>query len=223
MAAGTSNYWEDLRKQARQLENELDLKLVSFSKLCTSYSHSSARDGRRDRYSSDTTPLLNGSSQDRMFETMAIEIEQLLARLTGVNDKMAEYTNSAGVPSLNAALMHTLQRHRDILQDYTHEFHKTKANFMAIRERENLLGSVRKDIESYKSGSGVNNRRTELFLKEHDHLRNGPGFCWFGSRAWTWYQSSSRAEAVSHMPQLEGPTTKNTQLCTEGLWEKKEK
>uniref|UniRef100_A0A2K6TDJ4 Golgi SNAP receptor complex member 1 n=1 Tax=Saimiri boliviensis boliviensis TaxID=39432 RepID=A0A2K6TDJ4_SAIBB len=168
MAAGTSNYWEDLRKQARQLENELDLKLVSFSKLCTSYSHSSGRDGRRDRYSSDTTPLLNGSSQDRMFETMAIEIEQLLARLTGVNDKMAEYTNSAGVPSLNAALMHTLQRHRDILQDYTHEFHKTKANFMAIRERENLMGSVRKDID----GSGVNNRRTELFLKEHDHLRN---------------------------------------------------
>ncbi|KAI2582205.1 golgi SNAP receptor complex member 1 [Homo sapiens] len=168
MAAGTSSYWEDLRKQARQLENELDLKLVSFSKLCTSYSHSSTRDGRRDRYSSDTTPLLNGSSQDRMFETMAIEIEQLLARLTGVNDKMAEYTNSAGVPSLNAALMHTLQRHRDILQDYTHEFHKTKANFMAIRERENLMGSVRKDID----GSGVNNRRTELFLKEHDHLRN---------------------------------------------------
>ncbi|KAI1231798.1 hypothetical protein IHE44_0007435 [Lamprotornis superbus] len=91
--------------------------------------------------------------------------------LTGINDKMAEYTNSAGVPSLNAALMHTLQRHRDILQDYTHEFHKTKANFLAIRERENLLGSVRKDIESYKSGSGVNNRRTELFLKEHEHLR----------------------------------------------------
>ncbi|NWS72727.1 GOSR1 protein, partial [Crotophaga sulcirostris] len=160
----------DLRKQARQLENELDLKLVSFSKLCTSYS--SSRDGRRDRYSSDTTPLLNGSSQDRMFETMAVEIEQLLGKLTGINDKMAEYTNSAGVPSLNAALMHTLQRHRDILQDYTHEFHKTKANFLAIRERENLLGSVRKDIESYKSGSGVNNRRTELFLKEHEHLRN---------------------------------------------------
>ncbi|KAK4812190.1 hypothetical protein QYF61_009082 [Mycteria americana] len=158
----------DLRKQARQLENELDLKLVSFSKLCTSYS--STRDGRRD--SSDTTPLLNGSSQDRMFETMAVEIEQLLGKLTGINDKMAEYTNSAGVPSLNAALMHTLQRHRDILQDYTHEFHKTKANFLAIRERENLLGSVRKDIESYKGGSGVNNRRTELFLKEHEHLRN---------------------------------------------------
>ncbi|KAM9443319.1 Golgi SNAP receptor complex member 1-like isoform 1-T1 [Salvelinus alpinus] len=170
MAGGSSNYWEDLRKQARQLENELDLKLVSFSKLCTSYS--SSRDGRRGDSNSDTTPLLNNSTQDRMFETMSVEIEQLLAKLTGVNDKMAEYTSTPGVTSLNAALMHTLQRHRDILQDYTHEFHKTKANFLAIREREDLLGSVRKDIETYKSGSGVNNRRTELFLKEHDHLRN---------------------------------------------------
>uniref|UniRef100_A0AAR2JCE3 Golgi SNAP receptor complex member 1 n=1 Tax=Pygocentrus nattereri TaxID=42514 RepID=A0AAR2JCE3_PYGNA len=165
MAGGNSNYWEDLRKQARQLENELDLKLVSFSKLCTSYS--SSRDGRRGD-SSDTTPLLNNSTQDRMFETMSVEIEQLLAKLTGINDKMAEYTSTPGVTSLNAALMHTLQRHRDILQDYTHEFHKTKSNFLAVREREDLLGSVRKDID----GSGVNNRRTELFLKEHEHLRN---------------------------------------------------
>lgn len=107
-----------------------------------------------------------------MFDTMSVELEQLLAKLTAVNDKMAEYTNTPGTASLNAALMHTLQRHRDILQDYTHEFHKTKGNFLAIREREDLLGSVRKDIETYKSGSGVNNRRTELFLKEHEHLRN---------------------------------------------------
>eukprot|EP00064_Thunnus_orientalis_P006157 superscaffoldBa00000629_g6173 len=107
-----------------------------------------------------------------MFDTMSVEIEQLLGKLTAINDKMAEYTNAPGTASLNAALMHTLQRHRDILQDYTHEFHKTKGNFLAIREREDLLGSVRKDIETYKSGSGVNNRRTELFLKEHEHLRN---------------------------------------------------
>lgn len=58
----------------------------------------------------------------------------------------------------------------DILQDYIHEFHKTKANFMAIQERENLMGSLWKDIESYKSGSGVNNRRNELFLN-YVHLR----------------------------------------------------
>ncbi|XP_053187438.1 Golgi SNAP receptor complex member 1-like [Scomber japonicus] len=162
--AASSNYWEDLRKQARQLENELDLKLVSFSKLCTSYSSSN----HDQRTRSDSV----GSSHDNMLVAMTTELEQLLTNLTAVNDKMAEYTNTPGASSHNAALMHTLQRHRDILQDYTHEFHKTKSNFFSLREREDLLGSVHRDIESYKSGSGVNNRRTELFLKEHEHLRN---------------------------------------------------
>ncbi|XP_018586247.1 Golgi SNAP receptor complex member 1-like isoform X3 [Scleropages formosus] len=168
MAGGNSNYWEDLRKQARQLETELDLKLVSFSKLCTSYGAS--HDDHRGR-GSDTTPLLSSSSQDRMLDTLGVEIEQLLAKLTSVNDRMAEYTNTPSVTSLNAAVMHTLQRHRDILQDYTHEFQKTKGNFLAVREREDLLGSLKKEIETYKSGTGVNNRRTELFLKENEHLR----------------------------------------------------
>lgn len=40
----------------------------------------------------------------------------LVLQLTAVNDKMAEYTNTPGASSHNAALMHTLQRHRDILQ-----------------------------------------------------------------------------------------------------------
>ncbi|XP_041864749.1 Golgi SNAP receptor complex member 1-like [Melanotaenia boesemani] len=164
MATGT-NYWEDLRKQARQLENELDQKLVSFSKLCTSSSSHGqrTRDSRSDSF---------GPSQDSMLVAMTTELEQFLAKLTAVNDKMAEYTSTPGSSAHNAALMHTLQRHRDILQDYTHEFHKTKSNFFSLREREDLLGSVHRDIESYKSGSGVNNRRTELFLKEHEHLRN---------------------------------------------------
>ncbi|TWW75059.1 Golgi SNAP receptor complex member 1 28 kDa [Takifugu flavidus] len=29
---------------------------------------------------------------------------------------------------------------------------------------------------SYRNNSGVNNRRTELFLKEHEHLRNSERF-----------------------------------------------
>uniref|UniRef100_A0AAQ4RS90 Golgi SNAP receptor complex member 1 n=1 Tax=Gasterosteus aculeatus aculeatus TaxID=481459 RepID=A0AAQ4RS90_GASAC len=150
-----------------QLENELDLKLVSFSKLCTSYSSSSNRDQRSRDSRSDSV----GSSQD-MLVSMTTELEQLLANLTAVNDKMAEYTNSPGASSHNAALMHTLQRHRDILQDYTLELHKTKSNFFSLREREDLLGSIHRDIESYKSSAGVNNRKTELILKEHEHLRN---------------------------------------------------
>ncbi|XP_056910903.1 Golgi SNAP receptor complex member 1-like [Takifugu flavidus] len=167
----SSNYWEDLRKQARQLENELDRKLVSFSKFCTSYS---GRNG--DQHTRGSRCDSVGSSQDSMLVVTTTELEQLLTGLSAVNDKMAEYINTPGAALHNAGLMHTLQRHRDILQDYTQEFHKIKSNFCSLREREDLLGSVHRDIESYRNNSGVNNRRTELFLKEHEHLRNSERF-----------------------------------------------
>uniref|UniRef100_A0A9L0SF63 Uncharacterized protein n=1 Tax=Equus caballus TaxID=9796 RepID=A0A9L0SF63_HORSE len=51
----------------------------------------------------------------------------------------------------------------------------------------------------------------------------GPVFHWFESWAQTWHCSSNHAEAASHMPQLEGPTTKNIQLCTGVLWGEKGK
>ncbi|XP_042909616.1 Golgi SNAP receptor complex member 1 isoform X1 [Parasteatoda tepidariorum] len=156
-----TNNWEELRRQARQLENEIDLKLVSFSKLGTSYGTQEYRNEN-----SDTVPLL---SSDHMFETMAIEIEQLLSKLTDVNDQMISYCQTQAVPG--ATVTHTLQRHRDILQDCTHEFQKTKANIQARKEREQLLSSVRKDIDAYKNSSGLN-RRTDLYLKEHEHIRN---------------------------------------------------
>lgn len=162
------NQWEDLRKRARQLENEIDLKLVSFSKLGTSFS--AIRSNGSD--SSDTAPLLNATNSEHMFHTMAMEIEQLLNKLSDVNDRMADYAGSVSVASPSAALLHTLQRHRDILQDYTHEFHKTKANIEACREREELMGSVQREIDSYKSSSGGLNRRTDLYLKENEHIRN---------------------------------------------------
>ena len=51
----------------------------------------------------------------------------------------------------------------------------------------------------------------------------GPVFRRFESWAPTWHCSSDHAEAASHMPQLEEPTTKNTQLCTGGRWGEKGK
>ena len=55
------------------------------------------------------------------------------------------------------------------------------------------------------------------WLSSRAPLQAGPVFCWFESWARTWQCSSSHAEAASHMPQLEGPTMKNIQLCTWGL------
>ena len=51
----------------------------------------------------------------------------------------------------------------------------------------------------------------------------GPGFRWFRSWVGTWHHSSGHAEAASHVPQLEGPTTKIDNYVLGGFGEKKQK
>lgn len=59
----------DLRKQARHLENDIDLKLVAFSKIGA---------GVNTPHGSDTVPLLSG---EHMFDSLALEIQQLLNKV----------------------------------------------------------------------------------------------------------------------------------------------
>lgn len=89
----------DLRKAARHLENEIDLKLVAISKVGSSPGISN-QGGQQD-----TAPLLG----EHVFDTLATEIEQMLDKLSTINEKMSELRVSG------TASIHTLQRHRDIL------------------------------------------------------------------------------------------------------------
>jgi len=147
--------WEGLRKQARSLENEIDLKLVTFSKLGTSYS----RGG-------DKQPLLGPESLDKLQE----DLQSLLDQLGQVNDEMSEFANSAGQ---TAAIQHTLQRHSEILVDYRQEFNKTRANIAAIVEREDLLGSVHSEISEYRNKEGSKrNQKMDSLQREMEHTRN---------------------------------------------------
>ncbi|XP_044260550.1 Golgi SNAP receptor complex member 1 [Tribolium madens] len=150
MAAALS--YEDLRKHARYLENEIDLKLVAFSKLGAGIKSPPAHS------SSDAVPLLSGEDT---FEAMALEIEELLNKLTQVNERMAEQ------PVSGAAMLHTLQRHRDILADLSRDFRKTTSQHEIRREREDLL---RGSNDTFR-GDGVNNRR-DIYLKENQHLHS---------------------------------------------------
>ena len=107
MGSKTGN-WEGLRKQARALENEIDLKLVSFSKLGTNYSRATTTTS-----DSDKQPLLGGAEAG--IESLESDLESLLSQLSAINDEMAGYAAGAG-DARSAAIHHTLQRHSEILQ-----------------------------------------------------------------------------------------------------------
>ena len=46
-----------------------------------------------------------------------------------------------------AAMLHTMQRHKDILKDYKLEFNKTRNNFTARKSREELFCGGSKTAE----------------------------------------------------------------------------
>merc|ERR1712198_594970 len=148
--------WEGLRKQARALENEIDLKLVSFSKLGTNYKHG-------DQFG-DKAPLLG---EDTLHSTEQ-QLESLLTQLSSINDQMSTYATGVG-EQRSAAIHHTLQRHTEILQDYRQEFNKTASNIAAIVEREDLLSSVQSDISDFRNKqSGA----MDSLQREMEHTRN---------------------------------------------------
>ncbi|XP_053200664.1 Golgi SNAP receptor complex member 1-like [Panonychus citri] len=151
----TANRWEELRREARLLENDIDSKLLAFSKFASRDSTSS---------SSESVPLLEDTND--VFERITSEIERLLKKLTDINNNMSEYTKQVQ----NSSAIYTVQRHREILNDYSNEFRKTRSNMMDVIQREQLLSGNKRNTD-YPSLSSTN-KITDLYLKEQEHIRN---------------------------------------------------
>ncbi|XP_005176447.1 Golgi SNAP receptor complex member 1 [Musca domestica] len=149
-----TNY-DALRKQARLLENEIDLKLVAFSKIGSSSGSTMGHSSN----ATDTAPLLG----EHVFDSLSEEIAQMLDKLSSINESMTE------LPTSGAAMMHTLQRHREILQGYRQEFNKISANHTMRLEREELLRGSGLSTNS-PSISGLSRR--DMYLKESSHINS---------------------------------------------------
>lgn len=133
--------WEELRKDARKIEGDLDVKLSSYAKLGTRFTQSPG-------YVDNNSPTVG---PNRSWKSMEMEIQSLLEKLLDINDAMSRCAASA---SATSSVNQKLARHRDILHEYTQEFRRTKGNLNSMREHAELLNSVRDDIsESKASGS----------------------------------------------------------------------
>ncbi|XP_016482025.1 Golgi SNAP receptor complex member 1-2-like [Nicotiana tabacum] len=132
--------WEELRKDARKIEGDLDVKLSSYAKLGARLTQGG--------YVEAGSPTLGSS---RSWKSMEMEIQSLLEKLLDVNDSMSRCAASAAPTT---SVTQKLARHRDILHEFTQEFRRIKGNISSMREHAELLSSVRDDISEYKaSGS----------------------------------------------------------------------
>ncbi|KAK0418233.1 hypothetical protein QR680_013447 [Steinernema hermaphroditum] len=156
-----SETWESLRKKARQLEIDIDSKLVSLNKL-----HSSPQATRIDMTGGAQTS--SPKSKRDVFEALARDIETLISGLTKVNNQMADLAQQ-NIASGNSSFQHTLRRHREILRDYCTEFQRSHANMNSQLHREELLsGNPSSDDDA--PHLNTRNRATDFYLKENEHL-----------------------------------------------------
>ncbi|CAA2974512.1 Golgi SNAP receptor complex member 1-2 [Olea europaea var. sylvestris] len=139
--------WEELRKEARKIEGDLDFKLSSYGKLGARFTQGG--------YVDAGSPT-SGSS--RSWKSMEIEIQSLLEKLVDVNDAMSRCAASVAPTT---SVTQKLARHRDILHEFTQEFRRIKGNMNSMREHAELLSSVRDDISEYKA-SGSMSSGTQL-------------------------------------------------------------
>mmetsp|Transcript_64180 Transcript_64180/g.96752 ORF Transcript_64180/g.96752 Transcript_64180/m.96752 type:complete len:230 (+) Transcript_64180:1-690(+) len=146
--------WNELRKEIRKLESDIDLKLVSYSKLGISYSAAVASD---DQIAG--TP--NSSSMYQISHSMAVEIEQLLSDLSDSNSTLAKIAAESSSPAHSSAV----HQHQSKLRDYTKEYRQ-------IRNKINdTHSSVELFVGATQSGGDGDNDRMDTLLRERGSLQ----------------------------------------------------
>lgn len=101
--------YEDLRREARKLESDLEAKLSAFSKLTNRMDSA----GRGEA----------GLAADQLASSKESAIEDTLRRLSDVIDSLSGVVTGSG-----DSRAHTLARHRDIFRDLSQEFKRLKAS-----------------------------------------------------------------------------------------------
>ncbi|KAB5569061.1 hypothetical protein DKX38_002854 [Salix brachista] len=137
--------WEELRREARKIEGDLDVKLSSYAKLGARFTTQGGG------YVESGSPTVGSS---RSWKSMEMEIESLLENLLDINDAMSRCAAASAATSVTQKLA----RHRDILHEFTQEFRRIKGNINSMREHAELLSSVRDDINEYKASGSMSPR-----------------------------------------------------------------
>ncbi|CAN8286351.1 unnamed protein product [Cochlearia groenlandica] len=133
--------WEELRREARKIEGDLDVKLSSYAKIGARFTQGG--------YVDAGSPTVGSG---RSWKSMEMEIQSSLEKLLDINDSMSR---CAASDATTTSVTQKLARHRDILHEYTQEFRRIKGNINSLKEHAELLSSVRDDISEYKASGSM--------------------------------------------------------------------
>ncbi|CBQ73250.1 related to SNARE protein of Golgi compartment [Sporisorium reilianum SRZ2] len=165
--ASASPSWDVLRRKTRNLESTIDARLTSYSQLASKIARSA--DGSANAsagiYADHTTLDMDGSGsasgsaakrtkQDANEHVeLENELDTLINQLSDAVDALTAKLDDPAVPPTSAQL-HAVQRHREVLFDFTRDFRRSKTNVRHAIDRRDLLGNVQGDINALLAERG---------------------------------------------------------------------
>lgn len=145
--------WDSLRRKTRNLESVIDARLTSYSQLASKITGSAEASGSANSnpYADHTTLDMDGggkqsTAQINEHTELETELEDLLNQLTDSVDALTAKLDDPAVPP-SASQLHAVQRHREVLMDFTRDLRRSKTNVRHAIDRRDLLGNVRGDIK----------------------------------------------------------------------------
>eukprot|EP01028_Stygiella_incarcerata_P000332 TRINITY_DN10373_c0_g1_i4.p1 TRINITY_DN10373_c0_g1~~TRINITY_DN10373_c0_g1_i4.p1 ORF type:complete len:267 (+),score=60.78 TRINITY_DN10373_c0_g1_i4:595-1395(+) len=156
--------FERLRKEARKLEADIDNELSVYGKL------GSKRKFMTRDVDIEKGDAVEGGERESLLGSHYRECDGSAEKLTQLLTDLGDLVESMeGCAGTGGPIMHALQRHKEILHDYTQEFRRYQANIAAEREHADLISSVRKDISKYRESAGIDSR-TDHLLRERNAI-----------------------------------------------------
>ncbi|KAJ9479315.1 Golgi SNAP receptor complex member 1 [Pseudozyma hubeiensis] len=165
----SSASWDVLRRNTRNLESTIDARLTTYSSLASKIARSADTNSYSDHTALDMTGTGASSSLDHSehFE-LETELESLINDLSNSVDALTSKLDDPAVPPTSAQL-HAVQRHRELLFDFTRDFRRSKTNVRHAIDRRDLLGNVQGDINAYKAAHASD---SDALLAERGRIDN---------------------------------------------------
>jgi len=160
--------WEELNRDIRRLESEIENRLVAYSKLGATYQSNWLRDDTaiNSSVSDGLQSLLNNN--EHLATSTAAEIERLLLKLSEYNEQLSRCLASIEQTVGTSSHHHLLQHHRGKYSDYSKDFAKIKENIRLME----VVSNARKDISSQAKNPAQPSSRTDTLLRERASLHN---------------------------------------------------
>ncbi|SPO24375.1 related to SNARE protein of Golgi compartment [Ustilago trichophora] len=177
--------WDVLRRKTRNLESTIDARLTTYSSLASKIvrsadgphpSSSNSFSGSGGIYADHTTlDMDNGGTPSSLNSTKSSEhveleneLDDLINQLSDAVDALTAKLDDPAIPPTSAQL-HAVQRHREVLFDFTRDFRRSKSNVRHAIDRRDLLGNVQGDINAYKAAHASD---ADALLAERGRIDN---------------------------------------------------